>query len=116
MKVTSLDQVTSAPVGMEGACGASKQLPIGSADGSPLFSFRVFTLEPNGHTPHHTHPFEHINYFIEGEGVIVTPDGEEKPIKKGDFALVLPEEKHQYKNTSADQPLVMICAVPKKYE
>lgn len=116
MKIISLDRVASAPVGMEGACGAVKQLPVGSADGSPVFSFRVFTIQPGGHTPHHTHPFEHLNYFIEGRGVLVTPDGEEKPVKQGDFALVLPGEKHQYRNTSADRPLVMICAVPKEYE
>jgi quercetin dioxygenase-like cupin family protein len=30
--------------------------------------------------------------------------------------MVLPDEKHQYKNTSAKSPVVMICAVPKEYE
>jgi quercetin dioxygenase-like cupin family protein len=29
---------------------------------------------------------------------------------------VLPDEKHQYKNVSAKEPMVMICAVPKEYE
>ena len=37
-------------------------------------------------------------------------------VKKGDFALILPGEAHQYKNTSASKPMVMICAVPKEYE
>jgi quercetin dioxygenase-like cupin family protein len=43
-------------------------------------------------------------------------DGEERPVKKGDFVLVLPDEKHQYKNGSTQNPLIMICAVPKEYE
>jgi quercetin dioxygenase-like cupin family protein len=116
MKIISLAKVGSAPVGMEGACAAFKQLPIGRADGSPHFSFRVFTLKPGGHTPYHAHPFEHLNYFIEGQGVLVSPSGDEKPVEPGDFALVLPGEKHQYKNTSADRDLVMICAVPAEYE
>ena len=30
--------------------------------------------------------------------------------------LVLPGETHQYRNTSNDSPMVMICAVPKEYE
>jgi quercetin dioxygenase-like cupin family protein len=30
--------------------------------------------------------------------------------------LVLPNETHQYKNTSATKAMVMICAVPKEYE
>ena len=54
--------------------------------------------------------------MISGEGAIVTAAGSERPISQGDFALVLPDEKHQYRNTSAAEPFVMICAVPKAYE
>jgi quercetin dioxygenase-like cupin family protein len=28
----------------------------------------------------------------------------------------MPNEKHQYRNTSKDQDFVMICGVPKEYE
>jgi len=42
---------------MEGAAGAWKQLPLGSKDGAPVYSYRVFTLEPGGNTPYHTHPY-----------------------------------------------------------
>ena len=101
---------------MEGAKDVWKQVPISNEDGSPHFSFRVFTIEPNGHTPYHRHPFEHLNYVIDGEGVLVTESGEERDIKEGDFALVLPDEKHQYKNKSESAPLIMICAVPKEFE
>ena len=40
----------------------------------------------------------HMNYIIEGEG-----------------ALVNPSEKHQYRSKS-DQPFMMICGAPKKFE
>ncbi len=116
MKITSLDQVEKSPMAMEGVKDVWKQVPLGKADGVPVFSFRVFTILPGGHTPFHTHPFEHMNYFIEGEGFVVLENGEERPVKKGDFVLVLPGEKHRYRNPSADAPLVMICAVPKEYE
>lgn len=116
MKITSLGQVEKSPMAMEGVKDVWKQVPLGKADGVPVFSFRVFTILPGGHTPFHTHPFEHMNYFIEGEGFIVLENGEERPVKKGDFVLVLPGEKHRYRNPSADAPLVMICAVPKEYE
>jgi hypothetical protein len=33
----------------------------------------------------------------------------------GDFALVKPGEKHQYRN-KGDQPFKMICGVPKEFE
>jgi quercetin dioxygenase-like cupin family protein len=116
MKITSLDEVEKCEVDMDGAQGAFKQIPISKQDGTPAYSFRVFTIEPNGFTPYHTHPYEHLNYIIEGRGIIVTESGEGKEIKKGDFALVLPDEKHQYRNASDTEPFVMICAVPKELE
>ncbi|OPY65558.1 MAG: Cupin domain protein [Syntrophorhabdaceae bacterium PtaU1.Bin034] len=116
MKITSLDRVEKVKMGMEGARDTYKQVPISRNDGAPSFSFRVFTIEPGGHTPFHAHPFEHVNYVIDGQGYLVTEGGEEKPVKKGDFALVLPNEMHQYKNGTADRPLLIICAVPKDYE
>jgi quercetin dioxygenase-like cupin family protein len=116
MKIISLDQITPTEVDVEGAKNVYKQLPIGQDDGSPAFSIRVFTVEPDGHTPYHQHPSEHLNYVIEGRGALVTESGDEQKIEKGDFALVLPNEKHQYRNRSKDEPLVMICAVPKEYE
>lgn len=116
MKITSLDQIEKTKMTMEGAKDTWKQIPISKADGTPSVSFRVFTIMPEGHTPYHTHPFEHMNYVIEGEGAMVMESGEERPVKKGDFALVLPGEKHQYRNKSRQKPMVMICAVPKDYE
>ncbi len=116
MKITSLDKVKKMKAQMEGAENVYKQVPLSKSDGAPTFSFRVFSIEPNGHSPFHTHPFEHLNYIIEGDGAIVTENGEEHELKKGDFALILPDEKHQYKNKSTSEPMVFICAVPKEYE
>jgi quercetin dioxygenase-like cupin family protein len=100
---------------MAGAAGIYKQVPISKENGAPNFSFRVFTIEPGGHTPNHVHPFEHENYIIEGHGSILIGD-KEYPLKKGDFVLVLTGEKHQYRNDSGNEVMVMICAVPKEYE
>jgi len=138
MKITNLDHTPKTKVDMEGAKDAYKQVPISKNDGSPLFSFRVFTIEPKGHTPYHIHPFEHLNYVISGQGTIVAGNHEEHRIKKGDFALVLSNEvagnheehrikkgdfalvlsneEHQYRNDSENEPLVLICAVHKNYE
>ena len=116
MKITTLKELEKTKVAMEGASNVWKQVPISKNHGSPTFSFRVFTVEQQGHTPYHTHPFEHLNYIISGSGVLVNKDGREYQIKEGDFALVLPNELHQYRNKSSDEPLVMICAVPSDYE
>ena len=100
MKITNLDNIPKVKVDMEGAKDAYKQVPISKDDGSSLFSFRVFTIEPKGHTPFHTHPFEHLNYIISGQGILVAENDKEHKIKKGDFALVASNEKHQYRNDS----------------
>ncbi|HEX2965212.1 MAG TPA: cupin domain-containing protein [Syntrophorhabdaceae bacterium] len=116
MKITNLSKTEKVRMTMEGAKDTWKQVPVSKADGSPTFSFRVFTIEPRGHTPYHSHPFEHANYVITGSGVVVTENGSELPVTEGDFALVLPNEKHQYRNTSPEGNLVIICAVPIEYE
>jgi quercetin dioxygenase-like cupin family protein len=54
-------------------------------------------------------------YIIEGTGVLVNEKGEEQPLKAGNFALVNPDEKHQYCN-KGDKPFRMICGVPKEFE
>lgn len=115
MQIISLGRVERTIPQMEGARGVSKQVPLSRKDGAPNFSFRVFTLEPGGHTPFHQHPFEHMNYVIQGEGLLVSAE-KESAIKEGDFALILPDEKHQFRNTSSTRDMVIICAVPKDYE
>ena len=116
MKTVTLDQIPRTPVAMDGAHRAHKQLVLGSQDGAPTFSFRVFTLDPGGHTPFHQHESEHLNYVISGRGALVDPDGKQTPLQQGDFALVLPNEKHQYLNTSGTEPLLLLCAVPAIFE
>jgi quercetin dioxygenase-like cupin family protein len=114
MKITRLETCETLPILMEGIAGASKQVPISRNDGAPNFCFRVFTLEPGGHTPHHRHESEHLNYILEGSGELLDDDTP-RAIRQGDFILVKPNERHQYRNTG-DRPLVFLCAVPKEYE
>lgn len=116
MKIIPLHEVEKGKVEMEGAHKAYKQVPLSKGDGAPVYAYRVFTVEPGGYTPYHQHNYEHMNYIIDGEGALVNEKGEEKKIKKGDFALVMPNEKHQYRNSSADKSMVMICGVPKEFE
>jgi quercetin dioxygenase-like cupin family protein len=115
MHISSLERAKKIKPDMEGAKGVYKQVPISREDGAPTFSFRVFTIEPGGHTPLHKHPFEHLNYIIEGHGTVFVEDGKHE-LKKGDFIMILPGERHQYRNTSTSELMTMICAVPKEYE
>ena len=114
MLITRLEAVEKTIPAMEGVKGVHKQIPLSTKDGVPMFSFRVFTIEPGGHTPLHQHPFEHMNYVIQGSGVLIAVD-QEHALSEGDFALVLPDERHQFRNTG-NSDLILICAVPKEYE
>ncbi len=116
MKITRLDEVAKMKPDMEGAENIYKQVPISRDDGAPSFCFRVITLEPGGYTPFHRHPFEHLNYIIKGNGAVVSEGGKEHEVKEGEFVLVLPDEEHQYKNTSTSEPMLFICAVLNEYE
>lgn len=115
MKIKKLDEVPRETVAMDGVRGAVKQLVLGDADGVPNFSIRVFTVEPGGHTPFHSHASEHLNYVISGRGELRDADGTTHPLRKGEFAFVEPDEQHQFRNVG-DEPFVFICAVPKEYE
>jgi quercetin dioxygenase-like cupin family protein len=116
VKITKLDRVKKIKVEMDDARNVYKQVPIGVADGAPNFVFRVFTMRPEGQTPFHSHAFEHINYIISGRGALVDKDGLEHPVEQGDFCMVMPDEKHRYRNASDKEDFVMICAVPRQYE
>nr|MEE4269054.1 cupin domain-containing protein [Candidatus Krumholzibacteria bacterium] len=116
MLIRKLDEVTKTRVDMEGVKGITKQLVLGSADGVPNFSFRVFTLEPGGHSPHHTHEVEHLNFVLSGQGCLMDEEGKANPLGAGDFAFVAPHDVHQFRNTSDTEDFVFICAVPRSYE
>ena len=115
MYITRLDKVEKIVSTLEGTKGVYKQIALSRKNGVPTFSFRVFTIEPRGYTPFHQHEFEHMNYVIKGEGMLISEDREHE-LKEGDFALILAGEKHQFRNSSKNQNLLIICGVPKEYE
>ncbi len=115
MIIRKLSDVQPTAVDMDGIKGVTKQLVLGSGDGVPNFSFRVFTVEPGGHTPLHRHEVEHLNFILSGEGALMDENGRANDLAGGDFAFVPPHETHQFRN-SGDEPFVFICAVPKAYE
>ena len=115
MIIRKLDDIAKTSVDMEGVQGITKQLVLGSGDGVPNFSFRVFTLEAGGFSPHHNHEVEHMNVVLSGQGVLMDGDGKANPLGMGEFAFVPSHETHQFRNTG-DEPFVFICAVPKEYE
>lgn len=110
MKVQDHRRVEQAPVTMEGAVGCTVRWLVGQEDGAPNFAMRQFEVQPGGHTPRHSHPYEHEVFVLEGAGLVYEGD-EAHPLKAGDVVYVAPDEVHQFRNTGA-APLKFLCLVP----
>ena len=111
MKIKSSESVQSNPVEMEGAEGTRIRLLIHEAEGAPNFYMREFIIAPGGCTPLHTHEWEHEVFMLSGQGVAVSPEGENR-ISPGDSVFVPPGEQHQFRNTGTEE-LKLLCLVPK---
>jgi quercetin dioxygenase-like cupin family protein len=109
MKIISQKDV-EAKNAEEGASKLKVQWLITRETGAPNFAMRLFEMKPKGYSPFHSHAWEHEVYILEGKGTIVSEQGE-KRFGAGDAILVLPNEKHQFKNTGA-QTLKFLCLVP----
>lgn len=81
-------------------------------DGAENFAMRIFTLQPGGYTPHHTHDWEHELFMLEGDGVLRSGDVKE-PFPQGEFAFIAANELHQIRNES-DRVARVICLIPYK--
>jgi len=110
MKVVHYEQVTQAPVQMEGSQGCRIRCLIGEGDGAPSFTMRQFEVAPGGHTPKHTHAYEHEVFILEGTGVASDGNGE-APIGAGSVIYVPPQQLHQFRNTGSG-PLKFLCLIP----
>lgn len=109
MKVFDYRTVPANPVEMEDAETVRMRMLISDEDGAP-FKMRLFEVQPGGHTPLHTHDFEHEVFVLDGEG-IVWRDGEEVTIQSGTVVFVPSNERHRFRNTG-DDILRFICLVP----
>ena len=48
---------------------------ITAGDGAPLFTMRVFEVEPGSSTPSHSHEWEHEVFILSGKGVVAGEPG-----------------------------------------
>ena len=110
MKLKHYTEIELEDVAVEGARKAKIRWLISKKDNAPNFAMRLFELEPGGFTPYHSHEWEHENFIIEGEGALVTEEGEHS-FKQGDVIYVEPHLKHNYKNTG-NHTLKFLCLIP----
>ncbi|MDH3717926.1 MAG: cupin domain-containing protein [Planctomycetota bacterium] len=110
MKIQQATDVESREVTMEGAAGCSVRWLVDDKDGAPNFAMRQFDVAPGGHTPRHSHPYEHEIYVLEGAGEVIEGD-QARPLKAGDVVYVAPDDIHQFRNTGTTA-MKFLCMVP----
>ena len=108
------DEMNPQPVDMEGAQGVSRLMLVGRADGAPNFAMRETIIEAGGHTPRHSHNFEHEVFILEGSGS-VEDEGDFHDVRVGDVLFIAPGRVHQFTNTG-QQPLRFLCMVPVSFD
>lgn len=109
--IRNIHDVQMNPVQMEGVHGASMAVMVGRSDGAPNFALRSFSVEPGGHTPRHSHDYEHEVFVVSGSGTILLGD-ETKQIRPGDVIYVKADLEHQFNAAQGGQPLRFLCMVP----
>ncbi len=115
MIVKSIESVPLQDVKMDGAKDVKVRVVLGPVDEAPTFAMRIFELGPGGHTPFHTHPFEHEAVILEGRIASVSEEGS-KELKVSDALLIYPDEAHQFRNLSETKTARFMCLVPVEYQ
>jgi quercetin dioxygenase-like cupin family protein len=89
---------------------ASMKALVSPLEGWKDHVLRVVSLEKEGYSPKHQHPWPHINYVLEGQGEIEI-GGIISPVSAGSYAFVPGDTLHQFRNTGKDT-FKFICIVP----
>ncbi len=84
---------------------------VGPASGAPNFHMRQFEIGPGGHTPRHTHPWEHECYILAGQGKVFDAEKGLCPVKAGDVIYVPQGQEHQFVNDHWNK-MTFLCMIP----
>lgn len=112
MIVKDYHEVPAEPVTMAGAEAVAIRWLLGKDSPAPNFYLRLFEVQPGGHSPYHTHAIEHEIFVLEGQGLIHAK-GTQHAVSAGHFALVEPNEEHQFENTGKTV-FKFLCIIPKE--
>ena len=110
MKVINYKDVLPVVMNNDMVKDVAGRVMIGKEDGAKNFCMRLFEMKQDGHTPKHTHDWEHEIFVHTGEGEILI--GKEwHPMTAGTAIFVPPNIEHQIRNKN-DELLTFVCLVP----
>jgi quercetin dioxygenase-like cupin family protein len=100
--------VYPAPAGS--ACGVCRAVLAGETGERTAFHVRYFEVAPGGHTTLEHHAHEHVVVVLRGRGEVRLGETVHA-LGYGDAVYVAPDEVHQLRNASADEPFGFLCMV-----
>ena len=110
MKVINYKNIPPVALDNEAVKNIAGRVLIGKEDKAEHFCMRLFEMGPGGHTPEHSHDWEHEVFIHAGKGDVLIQDTR-YPLETGSAVLVPANTIHQFRNTG-DEALVFICLVP----
>ncbi len=102
--------MTPQPVTTDGTADVTIRIPIGPDDGSENMVMRLFCIAPGGHTPCHSHNFEHLVRVVSGRGTAIDASGTVHELTPGQSVFVAPNEEHQFANPY-EVPFEFTCTI-----
>jgi len=109
-KVCHYTDVPAVAVGEQGPGASLRWLIDDARDGAPVYALRMVELAAGGHSPHHTHPYEHENFVVEGQGRVLI--GETwHDVAPGSVVFVPGGVRHTYVN-AGEVPFRFLCGIP----
>jgi len=112
MKITKYSDVKATYFESDEAKGIAARVVVGKKDGANNFCMRVFEISAGGHTPKHSHDWEHEMFIHSGEGEFYG-NGRWNSVKSGHVIFVPGNEEHQIRNRGKEL-LIIVCLVPSK--
>ena len=107
--IRHIDEVERSPAQVPGVQGVTMAVMVGREHGAPNFALRQFVVEPGGHSPHHSHDYEHEVFIVEGGGTVLL-NGRDNPLRAGDVVYVPADHDHQFRAGAGW--MRFLCLVP----
>ncbi len=113
MIINENNKVAEISVDLEGAKDVTIKILIGIKEGSKDIIMRYFKIMPGGHSPWHSHNYEHLVKIEKGKGIAIDNDRNEHIVTTGHSLFVESNEMHQFKNPFSE-PFEFICTIPNR--
>ena len=91
-------------------CGVRRSVLAGESGEQTAFHVRYFEIIPGGHTTLEQHTHEHVVVVLRGSGELQLGEAVHS-LGIGDAVYVAPNEVHQLRNESSDEPFGFLCMV-----